>query len=156
MLIGVNPVLREMFGNRGIYHEGWMASTRHSIPWDMAAKILALKDDLWERYDVRNDFSQADNLAGKYPDKRQVAEGFRQGGDPQQCVPDRRPARRALKSDHRKKLAEGKIPKTQPFAFSADEGADVGLDGETNVSNDYKQGDNAFTGKINRVTVEVK
>ena len=64
-----DPVLREMFGNRGIYHEGWMASTRRSIPWDMAAKILALKDDLWERYDVRNDFSQADNLAGKYPDK---------------------------------------------------------------------------------------
>jgi arylsulfatase len=55
-----------------------------------------------------------------------------------------------------KKLAEGKIPKTQPSAFSSDEGADVGLDGETNVSNDYKQGNNAFTGKINRVTVEVK
>ena len=55
-----------------------------------------------------------------------------------------------------KKLAEGKIPKTQPFAFSADEGADVGLDGETNVSNDYKQGNNAFTGKINKVTVSVK
>ena len=55
-----------------------------------------------------------------------------------------------------KKLAEGKIPKTQPFAFSGDEGADVGLDGETNVSNDYKQGNNAFTGKINKVTVEVK
>ena len=55
-----------------------------------------------------------------------------------------------------KQLAEGQIPKTQPFAFSADEGADVGLDGETNVSNDYKQGDNTFTGKINKVTVAVK
>jgi arylsulfatase len=55
-----------------------------------------------------------------------------------------------------KKLAEGKIPKTQPFAFSADEGADVGLDGETNVSNDYKQGANAFTGKIHKVNVSVK
>ncbi len=59
----------EMFGNRGIYHEGWMASTRHSIPWDMTAKIPALKDDVWELYDVRNDFSQADNLAAKYPEK---------------------------------------------------------------------------------------
>ena len=38
------------------------------------------------------------------------------------------------------KVAEGQIPKTQPFVFSADEGADVGLDGETNVSTDYKQG----------------
>ena len=55
-----------------------------------------------------------------------------------------------------KKVAEGQIPKTQPFAFSADEGADVGLDGETNVSPDYKQGDNAFTGKIVKVTVEQK
>ena len=55
-----------------------------------------------------------------------------------------------------KKLAEGKIPKTQPFAFSGDEGADVGLDGETNVSNDYQQGNNAFTGRINNVRVEVR
>jgi arylsulfatase len=54
------------------------------------------------------------------------------------------------------KVAEGRIPKTQPFAFSADEGTDVGLDGETNVSVDYKQGDNAFTGKIVKVTVDVK
>jgi arylsulfatase len=50
-------------------------------------------------------------------------------------------------------VAEGRIPKTEPFAFSGDEGADVGLDGETNVSSDYKQGDNAFTGKIVKVTV---
>ena len=55
-----------------------------------------------------------------------------------------------------KKVAEGHIPKTQPFAFSGDEGADVGLDGETNVSSDYRQGDNAFTGKIVKVTVEQK
>ena len=34
-------------------------------------------------------------------------------------------------------------------------GADVGVDGETNVSTDYAQGDNAFTGKINRVTINV-
>jgi arylsulfatase len=51
------------------------------------------------------------------------------------------------------KVAEGKIPKTQPFLFSADEGVDVGMDGETAVSNDYKEGDNKFTGKIHKVTV---
>ena len=55
-----------------------------------------------------------------------------------------------------KKVAEAQIPKTQPFAFSADEGADVGLDAETNVSPDYKQNANAFTGKIIKVTVEQK
>jgi len=54
------------------------------------------------------------------------------------------------------KVAEGHIPKTKPFAFSADEGADVGLDGETAVSNDYKQGDNKFTGKIISVTIDTK
>ena len=55
-----------------------------------------------------------------------------------------------------KRVAEAQIPKTQPFAFSGDEGADVGLDAETNVSPDYEQNANAFTGKIIRVTVEVK
>jgi arylsulfatase len=51
------------------------------------------------------------------------------------------------------KVAEGHIPKTQPFAFSGDEGADVGQDGETPVSNDYGQTGNAFTGEIVKVTV---
>jgi arylsulfatase len=55
-----------------------------------------------------------------------------------------------------KKVAEAQIPKTQPFAFSGDEGADVGLDSETNVSPDYKQNANTFTGKIISVTVEQK
>ncbi|MFN0035511.1 MAG: arylsulfatase, partial [Saprospiraceae bacterium] len=55
-----------------------------------------------------------------------------------------------------KKAVDGQIPKTQPFAFSADEGADVGQDGETNVSPDYKQGDNKFTGKIHKVTIDLK
>ncbi len=51
----------------------------------------------------------------------------------------------------------GHIPKTQPFAFSGDEGADVGVDAETNVSPDYPRGlDNRFTGGITRVTVETK
>ena len=31
----------EMFGNRGIYHEGWVACTRHSIPWLMVAESAA-------------------------------------------------------------------------------------------------------------------
>jgi arylsulfatase len=55
-----------------------------------------------------------------------------------------------------REVAEGHIPKTQPFAFSADEGADVGVDGETNVSPDYQQGANAFSGKVIKVTIEQK
>jgi arylsulfatase len=54
------------------------------------------------------------------------------------------------------KVAEGHIPKTHPFIFSGDEGADVGLDGETAVSNDYRQGDNRFTGRILKVTINTK
>jgi hypothetical protein len=53
-------------------------------------------------------------------------------------------------------VAEGRIPKTQPFVFSGDERADVGEDAETGVSNDYKQGDNKFTGKIEKVTIDTK
>jgi arylsulfatase len=63
---------------------------------------------------------------------------------------------KSILSVNGKKVAEGHIPKTQPFAFSGDEGADVGVDGETNVSPDYKQGDNAFSDKIIKVTIELK
>lgn len=54
------------------------------------------------------------------------------------------------------KAAEGRIERTAPFVFSLDEGADVGMDEDTPVTEDYKQGDNAFTGKIVKVTVEAK
>ena len=53
-------------------------------------------------------------------------------------------------------MAEGRIPKTQPFAFSGDEGVDVGLDSETMVSSDYKAAENEFTGKIVKVTIATK
>ena len=42
-----------------------------------------------------------------------------------------------------------------PFVFSGDEGADVGLDAETAVSDDYKEGDNKFTGTIAKVTIDI-
>jgi arylsulfatase len=42
------------------------------------------------------------------------------------------------------------------MVFSADEGADVGEDMETPVTEDYKQGENKFTGKIHQVTIAVQ
>ena len=54
------------------------------------------------------------------------------------------------------KVASGRIDRTQPAIFSADETAGVGVDDATPVTADYKQRDNAFTGKIIKVTVEVK
>ena len=55
------------------------------------------------------------------------------------------------------KVAEGRIERTQPMIFSADEGADVGEDGETPVVEDYGiPAPYKFTGKIVRVTVDLK
>jgi arylsulfatase A-like enzyme len=54
------------------------------------------------------------------------------------------------------KVASGRIEHTQGMVFSADETADVGLDGATPVASDYKEGDNSFTGKIFKVVVDVK
>lgn len=55
-----------------------------------------------------------------------------------------------------RKVGEGRIGHTQPMIFSADETADVGQDDATPVSEDYAERDNAFTGTIRRITVEVK
>ena len=54
------------------------------------------------------------------------------------------------------KVASGRVEHTQAMIFSADETAGVGVDDATPVSTDYKQYDNAFTGKILKVTVDVK
>ena len=53
----------EMFCNRGIYHKGWSAVTRHSTPWVIAAKLPAFDDDVWELYDGNADWTQAHDLA---------------------------------------------------------------------------------------------
>ena len=263
----------EMFGNRGIYKDGWVACTRHSIPWLGTAKLPHLKDDVWELYNVNEDFSQANNLAASNPGKLQeLQKEFEQEAIKNNVFPidDRRferfDAMRAGRPDlmgprtsitvydgmsiaenafinlksrsymitanievgksadgvlisqagkfggwtlfskkgkvcheynyfglERTKInssntlspgkhivqysfiidqqkpgsggkctltvdgllvAEGWIPKTQPFLFSADEGVDVGMDGETAVSQDYREGANHFNGKINSITVD--
>jgi arylsulfatase A-like enzyme len=60
----------EMFGNRGIYHKGWTAVTRHKTPWLMVGeKVPAFDDDIWELYDTNKDWSQANDLSKKMPEK---------------------------------------------------------------------------------------
>jgi arylsulfatase A-like enzyme len=59
----------EMFCNRGIYHKGWTAVTRHSTPWVMGGELPAFDDDQWELYDTSTDWTQAHDLAAKMPDK---------------------------------------------------------------------------------------
>jgi arylsulfatase len=266
----------EMFGNRGIYDNGWVACTRHSTPWVQEA-LPKLKDDVWELYNVNEDFSEANNLAATNPGKlKELEEIFNKEAIKNHVFPidDRRVERfnaeiagrpdlmgkrtsltlyegmtgitentfinnkvknysitaevelkdgntngviisqagrfggwvlymKGGKVHHEynffglektnivslhtlasgkheikyefiidtpkpgsggkcilyvdgTKVAEGYIPKTEAFLYSADEGVDVGMDNETNVSNDYKEGENKFTGKIRKVVVDTK
>lgn len=59
----------EMFGNRGIYHNGWTAVTHHRTPWaPMTEKPPAFDDDVWELYSDK-DWAQTKNLAKEMPEK---------------------------------------------------------------------------------------
>ncbi len=59
----------EMFGNRGIYHRGWSAVTKHRTPWLMMQTPPPFDEDVWELYDGSTDYSQAHDLSGEHPDK---------------------------------------------------------------------------------------
>jgi arylsulfatase len=266
----------EIFGNRAVYHEGWLAGTVHRAPWE-AKPRSALDADEWELYDTRSDFSLANDLASKAPEKLRelqalflkeaaahhalplddrflervnaakvgrpdlmagrkslsVYEGmvglmenvfidvknrahtitaeveipadggdgvilcqggrfggwslYLKGGKPTYtynwlglarysiAAPDVIPAGPATirftftPEDGRpgpggaasievdgKKVVQAGIERTQGFFFSADEGADVGMDAGTPVTEEYSGSDNRFLGKIKKVTVEVK
>jgi arylsulfatase A-like enzyme len=57
----------EMFVNRGIYHQGWTAVTRHSTPWIMR-ETPPIDEDVWELY-APDDWTQAHDIAAEQPDK---------------------------------------------------------------------------------------
>ncbi len=60
----------EMFGNRGLYHKGWTAVTRHKTPWLIVGeRTPAFDDDVWELYDTSKDWTQANDLSKQMPDK---------------------------------------------------------------------------------------
>ncbi|MDT8912893.1 arylsulfatase [Amycolatopsis sp. PS_44_ISF1] len=60
----------EMCGNRGIYHRGWMAVTRHGVPWEMVPTgRRPFTEDVWELYDLATDWSQAHDLAAQHPSR---------------------------------------------------------------------------------------
>jgi hypothetical protein len=58
----------EMFVNRGIYHKGWTAVTRHSVPWVMGTALPPYDDDTWELY-APDDWTQSRDLAAEQPEK---------------------------------------------------------------------------------------
>lgn len=265
----------EIFGNRGIYHDGWLAHTVHRAAWESKPRRPLLQDE-WELYHVAEDFSSANNVADENPAKLkelqdlflleaienqvlplddrfmertnaalvgrpdlmagrtsltvfegmsgmsenvfinaknrshtitadvEIPEGGANGvilaqagrfggwsfylkdgkptyaynflglettkvGSATPVAPGKATIRFDFKYDgggigkggtatilvNGKKVAEGRLERTQGYAFSADEGADVGEDGETAVSDDYPQGDNKFTGKIHNVVIEL-
>jgi len=266
----------EMFGNRAIYHDGWVAATRHSIPWLMAENP-PFDQDRWELYHVEEDFSQANDLAAENPQKLKelqdlfveeairnrvfplddrraerfnaaiagrpdlmgprtsltlyegmtgitenafinvkgrsyaitadvevpkggangvvIAQAGRFGGwslymkggrahhvynfgglqhftvsSPQALAPGQhtilyefvydggKPGSGGLSrlSVDGKPVGETRVEHTLPFVYSADEGIDVGVDHETPVTAEYKEGNNKFTGRILKVVVEQK
>ncbi|WP_145095608.1 arylsulfatase [Anatilimnocola aggregata] len=266
----------EIFGNRGIYHDGWLAHTVHKAPWEAKVRHPFL-EDTWELYHVDEDFSSANDLAAQNPAKLKelqelflkealkytvlplddrmlerlnatlvgrpdlmagrksltvyegmtgmsenvfintknqshsitadveipttgasgviVAQAGRFGGwslyvkdgkptyaynflglrtDKVAATKPLLPGKATIRFEftydgggfgkggqgvllvNGEKVGEGRIERTQGFIFSADEGADVGQDGETPVSDDYQAGNNKFTGKIRQVTVDLK
>jgi arylsulfatase len=59
----------EVAGNRAIYHEGWFARTIHKAPWEAKPRRALQDNSAWQLYDVRSDFSLANDLAAKNPKK---------------------------------------------------------------------------------------
>ena len=61
----------EMLGNRAIYKDGWVAAARHGrLPWQTAGGGGGdFDNDPWELYKISEDFSQAEDVASKYPEK---------------------------------------------------------------------------------------
>jgi arylsulfatase A-like enzyme len=267
----------EMFGNRAVYHDGWLAGTVHKAPWEPKPRAT-LENDRWELYDTRTDFSLANDLSAKNPEKlKEMQELFIKEAIKYSVLPidDRgiertnpaiagRPdlmagrtsltvyegmtgmtenvfiniknrshtitadvqvpkkgARGVILSQagrfggwslylkngnptytynflglkrftiaaknpvpagkavirfefaydggglgkggtgtifvNDKKVAQGRIERTQPMIFSGDEGADVGEDGETPVVEDYGiPAPYKFAGKINKITIDLK
>ena len=59
----------EIAGNRAIYHDGWIARTIHRAPWEAKPRRTLEDNSAWQLYDVRSDFSLANDVAAKHPDK---------------------------------------------------------------------------------------
>jgi arylsulfatase len=265
----------EIFGNRAMYSDGWVAATIHKAPWE-AKPRHPLTDDVWQLYNVDEDFSETTDLAAQNPAKlkelqalfMQEAERYRvlpiddrvierfdpavagrpdlmagrksltvyegmtgmmenafinvknqsvtitaevegsptgtngvilcqggrfggwslyvKNGKPAytynfvglqeytvNATEQLKPGKSTIKLDfaydgngrgkggtatlyiNDKKVGSGRVERTESNIFSADDAADVGMDEGTNVSSAYKARENKFTGKIEKVRVDV-
>jgi hypothetical protein len=140
----------ELFGNRAIYHEGWMASVFHKVPWDITSTV-DFENDRWELFHLDEDFSQAVNLAEQNPEKlKKLQAVFDQEAKKFGVLPlDDRFAQR-LDTTLRPSFTSGR----NEMVFY--EGMDVGMDLHAPVNHkDYKR-PYPFTGKIEKVRFELK
>jgi arylsulfatase len=78
-----------MMGDRAIYHDGWMASTKvMRPPWDVVAAVRDPMTYPWELYDLRKDWTQSTDVAAKYPEKlKQMQARFMQEAKKYQVLP---------------------------------------------------------------------
>ncbi len=78
----------EMLGNAAYYQDGWIASTTPiRLPW-AATPMPGAKEHGWELYDLRGDFSQADDVAARYPDKlKALKAGFMEAAKANNVLP---------------------------------------------------------------------
>ena len=87
----------EIFGNRAMYKDGWMACARlDRIPWKLDPKTMEKflpgkwdpDSDKWELYNIDEDFSQATDLAVAHPEKlRELKELFWQDAQKYHVTP---------------------------------------------------------------------
>ena len=77
----------EMFGNRAMYKDGWLARTIHKAPWESKPR-RPLQEDIWELYDIENDFSLNNDLSNKYPEKlKELQDLFMSEGEKYHVLP---------------------------------------------------------------------
>jgi arylsulfatase len=77
----------EMFGNRAMYKDGWLARTIHRAPWETKPR-RPLAEDIWELYNVNEDFSLSNDLAQEHPEKlKELQDLFMKEGEKYHVLP---------------------------------------------------------------------
>jgi arylsulfatase len=66
----------ELLVNRGIYHQGWMASSRSFVPWVPVRGEFDPLTAKWELYNLNEDFTQSNDLAAQHPEKLRELEAI--------------------------------------------------------------------------------
>ncbi len=77
----------EMFGNRGVYKDGWLARTIHRAAW-LTKPPLTLEEDVWDLYNCNEDFSLSNNVGAKHPEKlKELQEVFTEEAEKYHVLP---------------------------------------------------------------------